>query len=172
MPRVSDVDDRDGDPDKHDDESLPAEAAGGRDDRGGRDAQGHGTKRGDGRRHVPRPDRGGTDRRRSQLVSGRQHGPQVTVVPALKSRVSGRACRTSRRRDVGSGPGSRRSTGLREPRLYPLVDFCPDALDQALGDRVLVTGTEVGVRAHGSADLGLGVAAHERTLQRAGNHHK
>jgi predicted Zn-dependent protease with MMP-like domain len=24
------------------------------------------------------------------------------------------------------------------------------------------------VRAHGSADLGLGVAAHERTLQRAG----
>jgi hypothetical protein len=33
--------------------------------------------------------------------------------------------------------------------------------------RVLVTGTEVGVRAHGSADLGLGVAAHERTLQRA-----
>jgi hypothetical protein len=84
------------------------------------------------------------------------------LVPALKSRVSGRAARTGRR------PGRPRGTGLREPRLYPLVDFRPDALDQALGDRVLVTGTEVGVRAHGSADLGLGVAAHERTLQRAG----
>ncbi|HYX60712.1 MAG TPA: hypothetical protein VE888_17095 [Streptosporangiaceae bacterium] len=88
----------------------------------------------------------------------------MTLVPALKSRVSGRAGRTSRRRDAGR----RRDIGLREPRLYPLVDFRPDALDQALGDRVLVTGTEVGVRAHGSADLGLGVAAHERTLQRAG----
>jgi hypothetical protein len=84
------------------------------------------------------------------------------LVSALKSGVSGRAGRTSRSR-----PGCRRSTGLREPRLYPLVDFRPDALDQALGDRVLVTGTEVGVRAHGNADLGLGVAAHERTLQRA-----
>src|SRR5262245_23868543 len=158
MPRVSDVDDRDGDPDEQDDEPLPADAAGGRHDRGGRDAQGHGTERGDGRRHAPRPDRGWPGRGRSQLVSGRQHGPQVTLVPALNSRVPGRAGRTSRT--------SR--TGLREPRLYPLVDFRPDALDQALGDRVLVTGTEVGVRAYGSADLRLGVAAHERTLQRAG----
>src|SRR6185437_2505145 len=124
-----------------------------------------------------RPGRGRTGRRRSRLVSGRQHGPQVTLVPALKSRVSGRAGRTSlaarlgdtgRGRDAGSRLGSRRGTGLREPRLYPLVDFRPDALEQALGERVLVTGTEVGVSAHGGADLGLGVAAHERTLQRAG----
>jgi len=55
-----------------------------------------------------------------------------------------------------------------EPCVYSLVDFRPDALDQPFGDRVLVTGTEVGMRAHGSADLGLRVAAHERTLQRAG----
>ena len=90
----------------------------------------------------------------------------------LKSRVPGRAGRTGRTGRTGASrrrrPGRSRSAGLREPCVNPLVDFHPDALDQALGDRVLVAGTEVGVRAHGSADLSLGVAAHERTLQRAG----
>ncbi|MGH3183046.1 MAG: hypothetical protein ACRDOE_14250 [Streptosporangiaceae bacterium] len=79
---------------------------------------------------------------------------------------TGRTTRTSRR--TGSPHGPERP----EPGVYPFVDFRPDALDQALGYRVVVAGTEIGVRGHGGADLRLVVAAHERTLQPAGDRHK
>ena len=59
-----------------------------------------------------------------------------------------------------------------EPCVYPLVDLRTDALDQPLGHRVVVTGTEIGARGHQSADLRLVVAAHERTLQLARGRHK
>ena len=59
-----------------------------------------------------------------------------------------------------------------EPRVYPPVYFRADALDQPFGHRVVVTGTEIGVRGHRSADLRLVVAVHERTLRRAGGSHK
>src|SRR5262249_62025177 len=98
---------------------------------------------------------------RAPVPAGRPRAPALALPPPLPPGAPAGPPPPRR-----TGPPSR--PGLREPRLYPLVDFRPDALDQALGDRVLVTGTEVGVRAHGSADLGLGVAAHERTLQRAG----
>jgi hypothetical protein len=59
-----------------------------------------------------------------------------------------------------------------EPCVDPLVDFCTYALDQSLGDRIVVTGTEIGARSHRSADLRLVIAAHERTLQPAPGRHK
>ena len=61
---------------------------------------------------------------------------------------------------------------LPEPRVYPFVDFRTDALDQPFGHGIVVARTEIGVRGRGGADLRLVVAAHERTLQPAGDRHK
>jgi len=52
-----------------------------------------------------------------------------------------------------------------EPCVYPLVDFLADAFDQAFGDRIVIIGAQIAVRAHGGADFRLVVAAHVRTLQ-------
>jgi hypothetical protein len=69
-------------------------------------------------------------------------------------------------------PGSPRHAELSEPSVYPLVDFRPDALDQAFGHSLVITRTEVLVGGHGSTDLRRVVAAHERTLQRGEDRHK
>jgi hypothetical protein len=61
-------------------------------------------------------------------------------------------------------PGRPRDAELSEPGVYPLVDFRPDALDQAFGHRLVIARTEVLARGHRSTDLRLMVAAHERTL--------
>jgi hypothetical protein len=59
-----------------------------------------------------------------------------------------------------------------EPGIDPLVYFRADALDEPFGHGILVTRTEIGVRGHRRTDLRLVVAAHERTLQPAGDRHK
>jgi hypothetical protein len=61
---------------------------------------------------------------------------------------------------------------LPEPRVYSLVDFRANALDQPFGHGVVIARTQVMVRAHGGADLRLVVAAHERTLQPVADRHK
>jgi len=50
-------------------------------------------------------------------------------------------------------------------RLDPLVDLRADPLDQPFGYRVVVTGSQILMRAHGGADLRLVVTAHVRTVQ-------
>lgn len=104
--------------------------------------------------------------------------------PVLRSRLGGNPLRSERRPEgrperwrvlpaewwrvlrpeLRSGPP--------EPRVYPLVDFLANAFDQAFGHGIVITRTQVAVRAHRSADFRFVVAAHVRTVQPVADGHK
>jgi hypothetical protein len=104
---------------------------------------------------VPRrPSTGSPRRRGSHLIPGNPGTPSGTSHPSGTSGTSG--------------------TGnpLPEPGVYSPVDFRADALDEALGDGIVIARTKVGVRGHRGANLRLMVAAHVRTLQPVRDRHK